>query len=50
MARVFALGSLVVIGLMLANVLTHPQGAGVLVKGAEGLTRTTGNQLLGHAA
>ena len=49
MARVFALGSLVVLGLMLADVLTHPAGTGTLVKGAEGLSRQTGNQLLGHA-
>jgi hypothetical protein len=50
MARAFAFGSLIVLGLMLANVVTHPVGTGVLVKGAEGLSRQTGNQLLGKAA
>jgi hypothetical protein len=50
MARVFALGTLIVGGLMLANVLTHPAGSGVLIHGLEGFSRQTGNQLLGHAA
>lgn len=50
MARGFAFASLVVLGLMLANVLTHPVGSGVLVHGAESLSKQTGNQLLGKAA
>lgn len=50
MARFFAFGSLIVLGLMLADVVTHPAGSGVLIHGAEGLSRQTGNQLLGKAA
>jgi hypothetical protein len=50
MARVFAVISMVALGLMLGDVLTHPQGTGVLLGGAEKLSKQTGNQLLGHAA
>lgn len=50
MARVFALGTLVVMGLMLADLVRNPQGTKALTGGMTSLARNTGNQLLGYKA
>ena len=45
--KLFALGSAVVGGLMLADVLTHPKGTQAAGGVAVALEKNTGNQLLG---
>lgn len=50
MARVFAIGTLVVFGLMLADLVRNPKGTGALLGGINTLTKNTGNQLLGYKA
>lgn len=37
-------------GLMLADLLTHPQGTNALASGINSLEKNTGNQLLGYKA
>jgi hypothetical protein len=50
MARVFAIGTLVVFGLMLADLVRNPKGTTALAGGLNTLTKNTGNQLLGYKA
>jgi hypothetical protein len=50
MARVFALASMVVMGLMLADLVSHPNGTKAITGGMTSLAKNTGNQLLGHTA
>lgn len=50
MARIFALGTLVVFGLMLADLVRNPQGTKQLTGGMTTLAKNTGNQLLGFKA
>jgi hypothetical protein len=44
----FAVGA-IVLGLIVADLVTHPQGTQVLANGAWALERNTGNQLIGIA-
>jgi hypothetical protein len=50
MARVFALASLVVFGLMLTDLLKNPKGTSALLGGISTLSKNTGNQLEGYKA
>ena len=47
-AKILGLGTLFVIGLMLADSLTHPKGTATLASGSENLLKIGGNQLLGN--
>jgi hypothetical protein len=50
MARVFAIGTLVVFGLMLADLVRNPKGTSALLGGGGSIIKSTGNQLLGYKA
>lgn len=50
MAKVLALGTMIVGGLMLADLVRNPKGTGTLVGGLNTFSRQTGNQLLGYKA
>jgi len=50
MAKVFALGTMVVFGLMLADLVRNPTGTKTLLGGGTSLVKNTGNQLLGYKA
>lgn len=45
-----ALATTVVFGIMLADILIHPKGTGVVLGGMNKLARTAGNQMLGYKA
>lgn len=47
---VFGLGLAVVMGLIVADIWTHPKGTTAAGKAVIALEKNTGNQLLGHAA
>jgi len=49
-AKVAAIGTLFVIGLMLADALTHPAGTSALGQSASSLLSIGGNQLIGVQA
>jgi len=49
-AKILGIGTLFVIGLMLADALTHPQGVTSLGRVSNALLTTGGNQLIGVAA
>lgn len=49
MAKIFALGALVVGGIIIADFLTHPQGTTAAGNALIGEQKTAGNQLLGIA-
>ena len=49
MAKVFSLGALIIGGIMLADVLTHPAGTTAAGNAVTGFQKTAGNQLLGQA-
>ena len=46
-ARIFALGTLVVMGLILTDALLHPTGVAQLGSSTNSILQTTGNQLIG---
>lgn len=46
----FGLGALVVMGLIVGDFLTHPQGTTALGNSITSFQKTSGNQLLGVAA
>lgn len=46
-ARIFALGTLVVMGLILTDALLHPNGVAQLGNSTNSILQTTGNQLIG---
>jgi hypothetical protein len=37
----------VVVGIIIADLVTHPRGTSAVLNGLSGLTRTAGNQMLG---
>lgn len=49
-AKILGLGTLFIMGLMLADALTHPQGTTALSNGSANLLKVGGNQLLGVKA
>lgn len=50
MAKIFAFGALLVGGLIVADILTHPAGTTAAGNSAVAFQKTAGNQLLGIAA
>lgn len=48
MAQILAIGTLVVGGLIVADLVIHPKGTSVISGALTNITRTTGNQLLGY--
>jgi hypothetical protein len=50
LVKVFALGMFALGGIMLADVLTHPQGVKAAGTQIVNLEKNTGNQLLGKTA
>ena len=50
MARVFSLAALVVAGVIVADILTHPQGTAAASTGVNSLWKTSVNGLLGKTA
>jgi hypothetical protein len=46
----WALTGAIVAGLMLADLVTHPQGTNTIAKGLISLEKNTGNQLIGVKA
>lgn len=49
-SKIVALGSLVIVGIVVADILIHPKGTGVVLTGLGRLTKTAGNQMLGYKA
>ena len=49
-ARLFALATLVVGGIIVADILIHPTGTATVLGGMNRLARTAGNQMLGYKA
>lgn len=49
-AKLLGLGTLFIMGLMLADALTHPAGTTALGNTASGLLKVGGNQLIGVKA
>lgn len=47
MARLFAIGSLVVVGVIVADVLIHPSGTAAASTGIQGIEKPALNALLG---
>jgi hypothetical protein len=50
MSRFWSLAGLVVAGIIIADLLTHPTGTTAAFNGVTGLEKNAGNQLLGQAA
>ena len=50
MAKVFSFGALIVGGIIVADILTHPPGTTAAGNAIIGFQKTAGNQLLGVAA
>ena len=50
MAKVFAFGALIVGGIIVADILTHPAGTTAAGNSLVSFQKTAGNQLLGVAA
>jgi hypothetical protein len=48
MARLVAIGSLVVVGVIIADILIHPQGTAAASTGAQGIEKPALNALLGQ--
>ena len=47
-AKFFSLLFVGAVGIIIADVLIHPAGTKVVLSGLSGLTKTAGNQMLGH--
>jgi hypothetical protein len=50
MAKIFGIAALIVGGIIIADVLTHPTGTTAAGNAVVGFQKTAGNQLLGIAA
>ena len=49
-SKIVAVVSLALTGIIIADILIHPKGTSVVLKGLGNLTRTAGNQMLGYKA
>jgi len=50
MARIASIVSLVIVGVIVADILTHPQGVAAASSGATSISKPALNALLGHTS